>query len=83
MTRWILPLVLCSTLLFSGCLWDGKSDYPHVAHGAKFHDIDCDQISGEVEVNGPDPYHLDADGDGVGCEPDPDEPDLSADDFYR
>lgn len=32
-------------------------------------DIDCDQILGEVLAPAPDPYHLDRDGDGVGCEP--------------
>lgn len=32
------------------------------------HDLDCPQIGFEVHVTGNDPYNLDGDGDGWGCE---------------
>lgn len=32
------------------------------------YDLDCPQIGHQVHVIGPDIYHLDADGDGIGCE---------------
>jgi micrococcal nuclease len=35
-------------------------------------DIDCDQVGGPVAVPPGDPNNLDADGDGIGCEPPPD-----------
>lgn len=31
-------------------------------------DLDCGEISGPVRVTGSDPYRLDADGDGIGCD---------------
>jgi micrococcal nuclease len=31
-------------------------------------DLDCSDINGPVQVTGSDPYRLDADGDGIGCE---------------
>jgi micrococcal nuclease len=31
-------------------------------------DLDCSQVDGPVRVTGADPYHLDADGDGIACE---------------
>ena len=41
-----------------------SSDYydPEVA------DLDCADIGHEVQIDDDDPYNLDADGDGVGCE---------------
>jgi hypothetical protein len=42
-------------------------DYPDAGSG----DIDCDQVDGPVAVDGSDPYGLDRDGDGIGCEPYP------------
>ena len=31
-------------------------------------DLDCGDIDGPVRVTGSDPYRLDADGDGIGCD---------------
>ncbi len=31
-------------------------------------DLDCGEINGPVQVTGSDPYRLDADGDGIGCD---------------
>ncbi len=31
-------------------------------------DLNCDQVTGPITVTGSDPYGLDADNDGVGCE---------------
>jgi hypothetical protein len=31
-------------------------------------DVNCDDVSGPVQVTGPDPHGLDGEGDGVGCE---------------
>lgn len=31
-------------------------------------DLDCGEINGPVRVTGDDPYRLDADGDGIGCD---------------
>jgi hypothetical protein len=31
-------------------------------------DVDCDSFNGPVVVSTGDPYNLDADGDGIGCE---------------
>jgi hypothetical protein len=35
--------------------------------------VNCPQVGGTVQIVGPDPYELDTDGDGLGCEP-PDVP---------
>ncbi|WP_053695717.1 excalibur calcium-binding domain-containing protein [Streptomyces sp. NRRL F-5755] len=32
-------------------------------------DIDCSDLPGPTSVGPSDPYHLDRDGDGIGCEP--------------
>lgn len=34
-------------------------------------DLDCEDLAGPVRVDAGDPNHLDADGDGIGCEPRP------------
>lgn len=45
---------------------DALDPYPWSGGG----DIDCDDLDGPVEVGcRGDPYGLDADGDGIGCEP--------------
>lgn len=44
------------------------SDQPFTGGGG---DLDCDDISGPVHVPPGDPNNLDADGDGIGCEPYP------------
>ena len=31
-------------------------------------DLDCGDVNGPVRVTGSDPYRLDADGDGIGCD---------------
>jgi hypothetical protein len=31
-------------------------------------DLDCSDVNGPINVTGPDPHRLDADGDGIGCE---------------
>ncbi len=31
-------------------------------------DLDCSDMAGPIQINGPDPHRLDADNDGVGCE---------------
>ena len=31
-------------------------------------DLDCGEVNGPVRVTGSDPYRLDADGDGIGCD---------------
>jgi hypothetical protein len=32
-------------------------------------DLDCSNFVGTVTISGPDRFHLDKDGDGIGCEP--------------
>lgn len=34
-------------------------------------DVDCSDVDGPIKVTGSDPHGLDADGDGIGCEPYP------------
>lgn len=41
-----------------------QAAYPALGTG----DLDCDRIGHQVRVDGADPYRLDADGDGTGCE---------------
>lgn len=48
---------------------ESPSFQPSRGGGGAGGDIDCDQVVGTTLVGPNDPHRLDADGDGVGCEP--------------
>lgn len=54
--------MLLATILLSGC------DFGGFPYSGASDDLDCDDIGHPVDVSGGDPNHLDADGDGIGCE---------------
>jgi hypothetical protein len=50
---------------------DRAGNQPGHPYGGGAGDIDCSSIDGPVAVGRNDPNQLDADGDGIGCEPYP------------
>lgn len=45
-------------------------------------EVDCDDVGETVRVEGSDPMNLDADGDGWGCEPTPDDSETDLPPWY-
>ena len=75
-TRWVTPTTRRATPTTAAPARNCDPAYPDVCLHDGIGDYDCaggsgngpNYVSGPIRVRSPDPFRLDADGDGVGCE---------------